>query len=110
MRTLTASILFRETWPQHGAKHAARAAGCSIDTAKRWMRGAQEPPFSTVLRMAVESQKLHTALMRELGETDATICKSLAHSDVAAPAGSVVRSGRKQARPAALAPLALKAC
>lgn len=58
--------LLREAWPRHGAKLAARAAGCAYETARDWMRGRSIPNAETLLRMAHRDEALAAALARRL--------------------------------------------
>lgn len=58
--------LFRLAWPRHAAKHAARAAGASVATAKGWVTGRYIPSAETLLRMAEQDEALATAIERRL--------------------------------------------
>lgn len=58
--------LLREAWPRHGAKLAARAAGCAYETARDWMRGRSIPSAATLLLMAERDEALAAALARRL--------------------------------------------
>lgn len=52
MRVPDTASLLREAYPEHTAKHAARAAGVSHRTTEAWVAGRREPAGSVLLRMA----------------------------------------------------------
>lgn len=67
---MTASVpiacLLRAAWPEHTAKHAARASGLSVRTAQGWMSERFTPSAATLLRMADRNDKLRAELVRRL--------------------------------------------
>ena len=66
----TVSTLLRRCWQRHAAKHAARAAGTSPDTARAWVAGLKSPSADVLLRMARHNDLLRAELVRLLTNED----------------------------------------
>lgn len=66
----TVSTLLRRCWQRHAAKHAARAAGTSPDTARAWVAGLKSPSADVLLRMARHNDLLRAELVRLLTHED----------------------------------------
>jgi hypothetical protein len=64
--SLPITCIFRATWPEDTAKHAARAAGMSHRTAQGWMSERFTPSAATLLRMADRNDKLRAQLILRL--------------------------------------------
>lgn len=64
--TIPIACLLRAAWPEHTAKHAARAAGLSVRTAQGWMSERFTPSAATLLRMADRNEKLRAELILRL--------------------------------------------
>lgn len=64
--TIPIACIFRTAWPEHTAKHAAKAAGLSVRTAHGWMSKRFTPPASTLLRMADRNDKLRAELIKRI--------------------------------------------
>ncbi len=60
------ACLLRAAWPEHTAKHAARASGLSVRTAQGWMSERFTPSAATLLRMAERNDRLRAELLARL--------------------------------------------
>jgi hypothetical protein len=64
--TVPITRLLRSAWPQHTAKHAARASGLSVRTAQAWLSERCTPSAATLLLMAHHNETLRRELIARL--------------------------------------------
>jgi hypothetical protein len=64
MRGAVTAELLRDAFPEHAAKHAARAADVSHRTTEAWVAGRREPSASVLIRAIAEDTRLEAALSR----------------------------------------------
>ena len=87
------ACLLRAAWPEHTAKHAARASGLSVRTAQGWMSERFTPSAATLLRMADRNDKLRAELVRRLtGNTHDSMAPGVLPVD-----GNAADEARRQA-------------
>lgn len=64
--SISIAPILRSAWPDHTAKHAARAFGVSIRTVHGWLAGRCCPSVSALLVMSDRNDKLRAELIRRL--------------------------------------------
>lgn len=80
--------IFREAWPRHAAKLAARAAEVPHETARSWIQGRAVPSADRLLRMAARDEALAAALERRLHALREDRATALEGCDAAAPSAT----------------------
>lgn len=64
--SISIAPILRNAWPDHTAKHAARALGVSVRTVHGWLAERCCPSVSALLAMSDRNDKLRAELIRRL--------------------------------------------
>jgi transcriptional regulator with XRE-family HTH domain len=93
--------ILREAYARPAAKRIAIDAGCSVETARNWLRGRCEPGLSFIDRMAARNIRLRAALIQELSRHDAAAARAGAAGTPRAAQGGMVGAAGDMGGPAA---------